>query len=1094
MYKLHTQFCIWLLLFQSVVFAGTQNLQIPSANKKPLYFIENKGQIKDAEGNISSEVLYVINQNDLSIFIYRDGISYTFQQISNTSCDASGKNENDELSVTNYNDEFQKITHRVNVKLLGTNAASTVIASQQASYFENYYNDPQNPEGITNVRAFQKITIKNIYPGINWVLYNNKNGLKYDFEVTAGADASLIQMEIQNASATSVISNSRFQILTALGEINDNNLFCYEKETNNAITSSFKLKDNILSFNLDNYNKNNTLIIDPELTWSTYIGGEGEDAANAVAMDADEFIYTSGYTSSATGMSASGFQMSYGGGSFDAYLAKFDSLGNKLWCTYYGGNKSDYGTNLCSDASGHIYITGTTNSTTFSIFDGFQNSIGGSFDAFLVKFDTDGNRIWSTYYGGNGYDSGKGVVVDGDNNVCLAGSTTSTNNIASGGYQNVNGGLYDAFIVKFTADGDRLWGTYYGGLADDECRAVCVNPLNDIFIIGLTKSNANIALGGYDNLYAANNDVFITKFTAEGLLDWGTYYGGNQDDNGNGIQCDEFGNVYVAIQSSSTTGFDCNGYNLTNNGGFDGVFAKFAGEGNLIWATYFGGLADDYGKALYVKNNFVYATGYTSSPNNIADGGIQNTINGLADAFIVKFNYDGEFNWSTYFGSTGDEYGRGILSNKISTIYFVGKTFSATNIAYKGMQEVYGGGVADGFVLKINECEFTSTYYADEDGDGYGVGTDSTISCFPTPGFVNNFLDCNDEDNTINPASLETCNAIDENCNGIIDEDVIYTTYYTDNDNDLFGAVADTGTLFCIIPGVGFVLNNTDCNDGNVLINPGAAEICNSLDDDCDVLVDDNVINTTVSASGTLTFCQGGNVMLSVQPASTYQWKKNGVNIAGATNLNYTVTKTGNYNVVISVTGGCSATSATVVVTVNVKPAPVISPLGSLDICATGSVKLKTALKTGSVYQWYFNGSSISGATSNIYIATAVGSYYVKETNTTGCNKLSATVIVTSSCKEEFADEKKSPQLIIYPNPVKDIIHVNLNLNSNLNETINLLIINEIGQVVYQSNAEVNSGILNTTINVPVEISSGIYLLQIVTTENLFSKSVMIAD
>lgn len=144
-------------------------------------------------------------------------------------------------------------------------------------------------------------------------------------------DASLIQMQIQDAFGSSVISNTSFQILTALGEINDNKLFCYEKESNNTVVSSFKLQDNILSFNLDNYNKNNTLIIDPELTWSTYVGGEGEDAANAVAMDADEFIYTTGYTGSSTGMSESGFQMSYGGGAFDAYLAKYDSVGNKLW-------------------------------------------------------------------------------------------------------------------------------------------------------------------------------------------------------------------------------------------------------------------------------------------------------------------------------------------------------------------------------------------------------------------------------------------------------------------------------------------------------------------------------------------------------------------------------------------------------------------------------------------------------------------------------------------------------------------------------------------------------------------------------------------
>lgn len=1091
MHRLHTQFCIWLILFPCVVFAGNIDLQKPAANKKPLYFIENKGQIKDARGNVSADVLYVIKQSDLSIFIYRDGISYDFQQITNTSGEESRIKGDDEISQTKYCDEFQKITHRVNVKLLGTNAASTVNASQQSAYFENYYNDPQIPNGITNVRAFEKITIKNIYPGINWVLYSNNNILKYDFEIAPGADASLIQMQIQDAFASSVISNTSFQILTALGEINDNKLYCYEKESKTRVASQFNLKDNILSFHLDNYNKNNTLIIDPELTWSTYIGGEGEDAANAVAMDADEFIYTTGYTSSATGMSESGFQMTYGGGSFDAYLAKFDSLGNKLWCTYYGGNKADYGTSLCSDETGHIYIIGTTNSNVFPTFNGFQNAHGGSFDAFLVKFDTNGNRIWSTYYGGSAYDAAKGVVVDLDNNICLAGSTTSTNNIASGGHQNVNGGLYDAFIVKFTADGDRIWGTYYGGIEDDESRAICVNSINDIFITGLTKSNTNIALDGYDNVYGANNDVFIAKFTAEGALDWGTYYGGTQDDNGNGIQCDEYDNVYVAIQSNSSTGFDCNLYNLTNNGESDGVFAKFAGNGNLIWATYFGGTEDDFGKALYVKNNFVYATGYTSSINNIAEGGIQDTINGLADAFIVKFTYDGEFNWSTYFGSTGDEYGRGILSNKISTIYFVGKTFSATNIAYKGMQETYGGGPADGFVLKINECEYKTTYYTDEDGDGYGVETDSTTSCFPIPGFAGNILDCNDGDFSINPASIEACNAIDENCNGLIDDDVVYTTYFADNDNDLFGDNSDMGTLFCTLPGSGFVLNNTDCNDANASAYPGATEFCNGIDDNCNGLADEDVINSVITASGPLTFCQGNNVILQVQPSGTYQWKKNGVNIAGATSVSYTATKTGNYTVDIVITGGCSETSEIVAVTVNPKPAPAISAVGSLDICATGSVKLKTASKVGSVYQWYLNGSIIVGATDNVYIATVAGSYYVKETNASGCNKSSLTVIVTDSCKKGN-EISTSSEFNIYPNPATDQITIDLQFVYSLNEDVSIQIINDLGQVVLQTIHELNSDQLNTTIKLPEAIVPGIYLLQVLTSDKSYSNSVVI--
>ncbi len=1091
MQKLRTQFCIWLVILPGFIFANNAESQNANPKNTPLYFIENKGQVRDEAGNLLSDVLYVIKNDQFSIFIYNNGLTYEFKQVLKDESISTDLAERDDISSEMYTGQYQTKTHRVDVNLVNANNNALVIPSEQSGYFENYYNIPEHPEGITKVRAFKKITIKNVYPGINWVLYNNNNSLKYDFEVAPGFDLAQIKMQINDASEASVLSNTNFRIITELGEINDHKLFCYERETSKTIPSKFTFNGNLLSFSADDYDKRNTLIIDPELTWSTYMGGEGEDASNAVAMDIDENIYTTGYTASETGMTASGFQMAYGGGPFDAYLAKFDSLGNKLWCTYYGGHKADYGTNLCSDNLGHIYITGMTVSSSFAAYEGFQNTWGGGYDAFLVKFDSDGNRIWATYYGGEGYEAGRGVVVDGDNNVCFTGSTTSTNNIASGGYQNTSGGLYDAFLVKFTPDGDRIWGTYYGGLADDESRGVCVNSFNDIFITGLTKSSSAIASGGYDNIYAGNNDVFIIGFTAEGALLWGTYYGGTQDDNGNGIQCDEFDNIYVAIQSNSTSGFACTGYNTINNGGFEAVFAKFAFDGNLIWSTYFGGLADDYGKALYVKNNFVYVTGYTSSFNNIAVGGIQNSKNGLADAFIAKFDYDGNFNWATYYGSTNDEYGRGILSNKTSTIYFVGKSYSSTGIVYNGFQETYGGGPADGFVLKINECESTTVYYADSDDDGYGDATVSVSVCFPVLGYVINNADCNDSDPTIHPTAMETCNLIDDNCNGLIDDEVIYTTYYADMDNDLFGDVTDTGTSFCISPGEGYVLNNSDCNDANALVFPGASEICNGMDDDCNFISDDVIINTTIAASGPLTFCQGGNVILSVQPAFSYQWKKNGVNIAGATSLNYTATKTGNYTVLVTIAGGCNALSAITVVTVNTKPAPAITPLGSLDICATGSVKLKTSLKTGSVYQWYFNGSIIVGATSNVYIATTAGSYYVKETNAAGCNKSSLSVIVTDSCKKGDAEET-SEKLKIYPNPSSDILIIDLQFIAELNEDISILLINELGQVVLQMTSELNSDHLNTSFNLPEEIVSGIYSLQVLTSENSFSGSVVI--
>ncbi len=1016
------QFCICMLLLPTALYANTPGLLNNPSNTPPLYFIENKGQITDTEGKSLSEVLYVVKNNHFNIYIYKDGLSYQFEQIVAES-DINDNVGNDIYQEIMQLENAQRKTCRLDVKLLNANKNATVNAEDKAAYFENYFNSEYSSNAITQVGAFQKICINNIYPGINWILYFKDNTLKYDFEVSAGVNPNCIQMQILNAGSTQLIDNKSLKISTELGDINDSNLYCYEKENNSKVAAQFKLENNILSFSTENYNTNNTLIIDPEISWSTYVGGEGEDASNAITMDAFENIYITGYTASGAGMAQAGIQMTYGGGGFDAYLAKYDTLGNKLWCTYVGGKKSDYGTNICIDNTGNIYITGLEFSNNFPVLNAFQGTYGGGYDAFLQKFDSNGNRIWGTYYGGSGDDAGRGVAVDSDNNIILSGTTSSPNNIASAGaYKIVNTGLNDAFIAKFDSNGNRLWATYYGGPNDDECRSVCINSSNDIIITGYTKSTSGIALAGYDMTQGGNNDVYITKFNSAGNLIWGTYYGGTGDDNGNVIQCDDLGNIYIGLQTNSATGFNCTGYNTSINGAYDAVFAKFSGDGNLTWATYFGGTENDFGKALYVKNNFVYAAGYTSSSSNISLNGFQNAKNGMADAYIAKFNYDGILQWASYFGSNNDEYGRAILSKKLSTIYFIGKTFSPAGISYKGTQNTFGGGVADGFIIKINECEFTTKYYADLDGDGFGGLTDSLQACFPPNGYVSNFIDCNDALFTVNPNRIEVCNSLDDNCNGLVDE---------------------------------------------------------------------NILSTAITASGPLNFCSGGNVVLQASTGTSYQWKKNEIDIVGATFSSLTVTGPGVYNVLISVAGGCSVISESITVGIFNKPNPNISTAGGLNLCPAGYVKLKTGFTIGSVYEWYFNGSLISGATGNVYYAYAIGNYYVKEININGCFKNSNVVTVINACKESSLQNNIS--FIVFPNPAKNNISLQLQVESYLNENAELKIINAMGQQVFETQIVITDGEVNQNLMIP-ELANGIYYLQIQTSNSILTTSVQIQN
>ena len=185
--------------------------------------------------------------------------------------------------------------------------------------------------------------------------------------------------------------------------------------------------------------------------WGTYFGGTDEDVSNASAMDADGNIYLVGYTRSSSGISTTGaFQTSYGGGSDDGYVAKFNTNGLRDWSTYYGGSSADILTGVSLNGQAEIFAYGNTSSTSnISTPGGHQDNHGGSIDAFLVKMDSSGTRQWSTYYGGSAIENSSRCKSSGNGIVYINGQTASTSSIStSGSHQTSLGGSYDGFLAK----------------------------------------------------------------------------------------------------------------------------------------------------------------------------------------------------------------------------------------------------------------------------------------------------------------------------------------------------------------------------------------------------------------------------------------------------------------------------------------------------------------------------------------------------------------------------------------------------------------------------------------------------------------------
>jgi len=251
--------------------------------------------------------------------------------------------------------------------------------------------------------------------------------------------------------------------------------------------------------------------------WGTYYGGILDDYGRNVDLDMSGNVYITGYSSSTSAISTIGsHQVNIGGGlSGDAYLVKFNGSGVRLWATYYGGSGNDDGRSIALDQYGNIYLAGTTVSTNnISTLGCHQFIIGGSGDAFLVKFDNSGVRQWGTYNGGSSIDGVCNVSVDSLDNVFLSGDAFSANGFTTAGcYQQINGGLFDAFATKFSGVGVRVWGTYYGGATSDRGFAMCVDLFGNFYLGGETASTGVMATAGsHQSFLGGGTDGYLVKF------------------------------------------------------------------------------------------------------------------------------------------------------------------------------------------------------------------------------------------------------------------------------------------------------------------------------------------------------------------------------------------------------------------------------------------------------------------------------------------------------------------------------------------------------------------------------------------------------
>jgi hypothetical protein len=668
------------------------------AYQKPLCFVENKGQVTDMNSHPRIDVLYKLSAPGMSLYLGNGQMHYQFRKSSR-------------------GDKAPSLqTYQMDVTLVGANPAARVVNADANEYFENYYTASAPAEGLT-VHSYNKIIYKNVYPAIDWVVYVKEGKVEYDFVVNPGGDVRNIRLRYDGATALKLAANGSLTANTPMGAVTENHPISFETNTGKAIASNFVLRGQEVSFKTAPYS--GSLTIDPTILWSRYIGGAAEDVVTSVKSTPAGVTVACGYTSSAGIAIGIGYQGANAGGTYDAFASVIDATGTVTWTTYIGGTGLDRANCIAlTKGNDSIYVAGYTTSiggiSTPGVYQ-IPHSAGTNNDGFLEKISIGtGLRHWGTYYGGTGDDRINSVTVDNASNVYIGGVTGSTTGIASGGvYQSALSGATDAFVAKMgAAGGTRVWGTYFGGSAQEEAFGIATDPTGNIYVVGQTNSVTGIATGSAFQLTLnGTNDAFLAKISNAGTTRlWGTYFGGAGNEQANGVACDlTSGNIAVVGNTTSTTGIASpTAHQATYGGGVQDAFLIYlSGAGVPAWSTYYGGSSLDYGEEVCIdKSGTPIIAGGTFSSDNIASVmGNQTTIAGDYDAYVAKFLPNSQRLWGTYFGGALYDYAFGVSVDGLGRIVIGGHTTST------GLNTVVGGfagGTYDGFVTKFQVDTFVT--------------------------------------------------------------------------------------------------------------------------------------------------------------------------------------------------------------------------------------------------------------------------------------------------------------------------------------------------------------------------------------------------
>jgi hypothetical protein len=623
------------------------------------------------------------------------------------------------------------------IHFVGANAAAQVSGVDELPGKSNYFIGKDRKKWRAGIPTYARVKYRGVYPGVDLVFYGDRRQLEHDFVIAPGTDPAVIALAFEGAQNLEINDQGDLVLRSSGGEVCLHKPQIYQQGVRGreAVAGNYVVKaGGRVGFEVARYDVAKPLVIDPVLSYSTYLGGtNGDDFGNAIAVDkVAGTAYVAGETLSTNfPVTALANKTSPPGGPEDVFVTKLNAAGTALiYSTYLGGNGTDRAFGIALDSLGNAYVTGDTDSTDFPVSaNPFQPTPGGGMDAFVSKFDPTGaNLLYSTYFGKSGMEHSFGVAVESPGKAYITGDTDSTNLAIVNGFQTVFSASIDGFVAKFdtTMQGTSslLYSTYLGGAGNDEGNGIAVDSAGHAYVAGDTSStDFPHTTGAFQTSFQGVTDAFITKIdtgqTGNGSLVYSTYLGGPMTDVAFAIALDTASppNAYVAGRTDSISFPTTIGvFQATHVGTVQAFVTKLNGAGMaLVYSTYLGGStgivqnAADFSWAIAVDSaGNAYTAGQTTSPTDFplfrpfqaANAG------GTDDAFITKLDPTGSLLvYSSYLGGSGADHGFAIaLDGAIpANAYLTGDTNSTNFTTTTGAFQTTSQGGFDAFVTKIDD-------------------------------------------------------------------------------------------------------------------------------------------------------------------------------------------------------------------------------------------------------------------------------------------------------------------------------------------------------------------------------------------------------